>query len=112
LELRLKQTDDAYDHLSQAAQLAPGNPVVMINYGAVLRTKGQFEEAEQVYLKAVSADPTRPEGYHNLAILYGDDMGRPQDAIKYFNLYIQYSQGKEDRNERVNKWINDLQTQK
>ena len=53
----------------KAAQLDPaGAGMYYYNEGAVLTNQGKVDEANQVFDKAIAADPTRPDPYYQKGV--------------------------------------------
>ena len=70
--------EDAYSSLSS-------NPIVANNYAIVLRTQGQLEEAEKIYLKILKKNPRNISTNLNYAILLVDYMKKYQKAQQFVN---------------------------
>ena len=67
------------------------NPNVFIaqnNLGGILLTQGRAGEAEAYFLKAITLEPTYPEGYDNLGIVL-HDAGRIDEAIARYRTAVQ-----------------------
>jgi tetratricopeptide (TPR) repeat protein len=83
--------------------------VLYHNLGVLLSEKGLWEEAEEVYLKAITVDPKRLEAYNDLGCLYikRGELRRAEDMLNkalkvnplfakaYYNLGVIYAENKE-----------------
>ncbi|MGH8222819.1 MAG: tetratricopeptide repeat protein, partial [Woeseiaceae bacterium] len=72
--------------------------------GMLSRRKGEFEEAEAAYLKAVTADPEYALAHYNLGVLNELYLQRLDVALQHFERYQELS----GEDEQVTKWIADL----
>ena len=70
------------------------------------RAQGDFAEAEAVYLNVLSSVPEFYDAHFNLGILYDMYLRRPLDAQKHYQAYIANAP---EADERVEKWLVDLQ---
>jgi tetratricopeptide (TPR) repeat protein len=74
-ELKLARTDYA-----KCLAIDPANPIVLYNYGLVLRKIGDADGATQSYERALQIDPDFREPIMELAVLYLRS-GRADDAL-------------------------------
>jgi tetratricopeptide (TPR) repeat protein len=56
--------------------------------GAILRSQGRFTDAEEVYRKAIKADPSYANAYYNLGLLYEECLKDNQKAVDAFEKHI------------------------
>ncbi|HPK00087.1 MAG TPA: hypothetical protein PKW60_11420, partial [Candidatus Hydrogenedentes bacterium] len=59
-ELRVKKLDDAEEHLGRALQMRPGDPTLLLDFGALLLEKGNTSAGQR---------------YIRMAIDYADRLG-------------------------------------
>jgi Tfp pilus assembly protein PilF len=74
-ELQLARADYA-----RCLAIDPNNPIVLYNYGLVLRKSGDADGATQSYERAIQIDPHFREPIMELAVLYLHS-GRADDAL-------------------------------
>jgi tetratricopeptide (TPR) repeat protein len=70
LRFRQGNYDQAFDLLSQAAQLNPDNPATQNYLGVTLNQRGQRKPAETALRRALALDPNYAEAHANLAAVY------------------------------------------
>ena len=64
----------------RAMEINPHDAILLTNYGALMMTRGNPEQAEEFFERAIQADPLYPNPYHARALLSLDE-GRPADAV-------------------------------
>mgnify|MGYP005845313139 CR=1 FL=1 len=89
--LRLSQGDfaGAEELAAAAAALRPGAPEAWTNLGLARRALGQFAGAREAYEKALLASPRYPPALKNLGILHEKYLGRPAQAVPYYDRYLE-----------------------
>ena len=98
----LTQLENTVDIQTQAKVFR----VHSLNQLALLaREKGQFEQAETLYLQALAIEPSNPTVIRNLAILLDLYRGKLAEALA---LYEQYQSLQEEPDAKVKDWIFDL----
>jgi len=100
------QKEKAQQMLQRALELVPGHPLASQEYGQLLRSQGNFEEAREVFTTSLEAFPEYFPLHKNLAILcdiYIGDLGCAYDN------YVAYSTAQPD-DEQVKIWLADLQS--
>jgi Flp pilus assembly protein TadD len=60
---------DALQHLEKARTLAPSDPVVLANLGALYQKLERFEDAEAMYRAALAQSPDDPRAHFNLGLI-------------------------------------------
>jgi tetratricopeptide (TPR) repeat protein len=75
--------------------------------GMAQRQQGRFRDAEQSYLKAITADPGYANAYFNLGILYELYLARPELALEQYARFRELKAGDPAAGD-VEKWIADL----
>jgi len=98
--------------LQKSLAIDPTNAVAMVNLGSILRSEGKLDDAEQMYLKAVSLNPDLAEGYFNLGVLYDSYKKDKAKAIENYSRYWQLAKDRKDAVETVPQWIERLQNEK
>jgi tetratricopeptide (TPR) repeat protein len=73
--------DEALAQIQRAAELDPFSGQIKENLGFALERRGSFHEAEAVYRRAITIDPSRPGLYVSLAILNAYAFDRFADAV-------------------------------
>lgn len=76
--------------------------------GILRRRQGRFAEAEAAYRAALEAAPDYALGHYNLAVLLDLYLHRPAEALEH---YLLYQSLMPQPDERVARWIVDLQRQ-
>lgn len=89
----------------QAIMINRDNLAAYHRYGVLLREQGRFSEAEAVYLQALDIWQKDAASHKNLAILYDIYMGRLDDALRHYQVYMTLT-GQENR--QAKGWIADL----
>ncbi len=97
-----EQAQEAFTHAIQAnaTNLAAYNQL-----GILARQQGQFERAEDYYLKALAVWPEHAQSHRNLGILYELYMGKLEPALSH---YEQYQALLPEDDPQVLGWIADL----
>ncbi len=80
---RAGRTEEAIDHLTAAAKLAPDDPEIFNILGNTLRTLGRLSEARDAYLRTLALKPGHAIAHNNLALALQDG-GKLDDAIASF----------------------------
>ncbi len=83
----LHDTAEAISELAVAVEIEGGDPVLRMFYGAVLRTAGQFVEAEQQLKQAIALDPWYAAPHFQLAYAY-HQRGMRDAAIEQYRLFL------------------------
>lgn len=86
---RNKEWRDPVVFYNQTLKYAPTSYRVINNLGMAYADKGDNEEAEKTYKKAIAADPSNPVAYHNLGNVYRA-IGKIDLAIENFNAAIRH----------------------
>jgi tetratricopeptide (TPR) repeat protein len=79
--------EDTIPLLESALQRQPDNYGVVMNLGIAYRGVGRHLEAERMYRKALELQPSRPDPWFNMGILYGDHMKDYDRAITALQTY-------------------------
>jgi tetratricopeptide (TPR) repeat protein len=97
--------EDARGAIDAALALDPDHAPALNQLGMLLRRNGEFLEAEAAYLKAVTASPDYALAHYNLGVLNELYLQRLDSALEHFERYQELA----GEDERVEKWITDLQ---
>lgn len=84
---RIGKPVPAEQHLKTALGLVPNHPVASNEYGLLLRKSGRFEEAREVYEKALASFPEYLPAHRNLGILCDLYLNDPECALRQFEIY-------------------------
>lgn len=103
------RTDSARSAFERAIEANPTNCAAFNQLGVLARREGRLNEAESSYLACIDRDPTFPQVYLNLGILYEVYLGRLPQALEAYREYqdLTASAGSEDT--RVKGWVVDLE---
>jgi len=105
-QYRLEDPEAAEASFLQAIAVNANNMDAYTWLGTLYREQGRFEDAEQVYLKALEVWPHHAASHRNLGILYDLYMGRFDEALQHYKM-LQKILPEEDR--QVKGWIIDLE---
>jgi tetratricopeptide (TPR) repeat protein len=105
IHLNTGNDEDARAAVDAALALDPDHAPALNQLGMLLRRDGQFLEAEAAYLKAVTASPDYALAHYNLGVLNELYLQRLDYALQHFERYQELA----GEDERVEKWITDLQ---
>ena len=102
------QNEKAIDYFSQSIVVNPTNLVAYNQYAIFLREQGDFQQAEAIYLNALTVWEDYPDTHKNLGVLYDLYLGNKEAALQHYVTYQELTGGS-DR--EVAGWIVDLQRQ-
>lgn len=85
-------------------EVDPGNVGALNRLAMLDRQQGDFEQAHSRYLKALERNPDHAPVLLNLAILLDIYLGRPGDALDY---YQRYGEASAEPDPRLEDWIFD-----
>lgn len=104
-----ERTDSARHAFEQAIEANPTNCAAYNQLGVLARQEGRLLEAEGSYLACIDRDPTFPQVYLNLGILYEVYLGKLPQALEAYREYqdLAATSGFEDN--RVKGWVVDLE---
>jgi Flp pilus assembly protein TadD len=96
----------ALTSVNQAYIQAPASPQVLLLYGRVSRAAGKFTDAEKYLLQAKKVVAGKsPEILWELALLYGNNMQKYNQAADELELYIKASKLNDQEKETTRKLI-------
>jgi cytochrome c-type biogenesis protein CcmH/NrfG len=75
------QHQKSIDAYARALELQPNNPDVLTDQGVMYRAVGKFDEAIAVFEKAQQAAPTHMQSLLNMAVVYDNDLKKPEKAV-------------------------------
>jgi tetratricopeptide (TPR) repeat protein len=102
----LKKLDQAISAYRRALNADPRNATIRNNLGVVYMEKGEYAKAAAEFKKVLDIDPNYTNAILNLGILYDERLGDRDQALRYYQMYVQ-KQG--PRAKEVQRWIDDLQ---
>jgi tetratricopeptide (TPR) repeat protein len=85
--MRMGKPAPAEQHFKTALGLVPNHPAASNEYGLLLRKSGRFEEARDIYEKALASFPDYLPVHRNLGILCDLYLNDPECALKQFEIY-------------------------
>ena len=104
--LKLDKEEEARLAFRKAIAANPANCAAYNQLGVLSRQMGDFAQAENHYLKCLSAQPDSADVYLNLGILYELYLGRLQEAL---GAYRQYQNLSVEPDRKVAGWVLDLE---
>ncbi len=102
--MRMGKYDQAENHFKSALAIIPNHPVAANEYGILLRKNGKFNDARQLYEKAIDAFPDYLPLHRNLGILCDIYLNDPACALREFKFYSTYA----PTDEKVKLWISEI----
>jgi len=103
---RNREPDLAMASFAKAAALNPRNVVALNWLGTLCRERGDYSRAENAYRRALAADAGYAPAWLNLAILYDNNLRRPQQALAHYREYQRLAAAP---NPMVAVWIKELE---
>jgi tetratricopeptide (TPR) repeat protein len=88
------QLSKAAESLGAALELEPNDAKTLYLAAAVRLQENRLTDAEQLLIKARTADPNLPEVYYGLGVLYRLK-GQKQDAINAFEKFLAIGPGQD-----------------
>jgi Tfp pilus assembly protein PilF len=85
--MRTGKAEQAEQHFKTALGLVPHHPVASNEYGLLLRKRGRFKEAREVYENALESFPDYLPIHRNLGILCDLYLNDPECALKQLEIY-------------------------
>lgn len=100
--------DDALatSSFERATALDPALAEAQVRLGVLYRRSGNFDKAEDAYKAALDQQTDNRYAHLNLGILYDVYLQRPAQALTHYKRFQELS---EQPDEKVAKWISDLQ---
>ncbi len=102
--MRIGKPELAEQHFKTALELVPHHPVASNEYGLLLRRSGRFQEAREIYEKAIGVFPEYLPARKNLGILCDLYLNDPACALRQFEVYSRAMPA----DEQVKIWIAEL----
>ena len=89
----LGRYDEALLLAEKSAALDPLSPIINLNLGAMLESRGRFGKAEACYRRAIEIDPSMSIGYTSLGTLEAYSMNRFADAVPLVETAVRLDPG-------------------
>jgi len=103
--LQLGNKEEAEAHLQKALSLVPAHPLASNDYGLLLRRSGRFDEAREVYEKALDVFPEYLPLHQNLGVLCDLYLDDAMCAYREFSEYKRI----DSENQDINTWLAELE---
>ena len=88
LSTRLEEYEAALEQVDALLEQDPDRIDVLLLKGLILCQAGEYSQAETLYLEIAHL---HPNAVLNLAFLYKDHLDEPEQALRYFRMYLAYS---------------------
>ncbi len=89
LTLQQGDAETAIELLQAAAESRPGAPEAWHDLGLARRSLAHWDAAREAYETALNVDPGYTPALKNLGILLEKYLGRPAEALPYYDQYLQ-----------------------
>jgi tetratricopeptide (TPR) repeat protein len=86
---RIEEAQAVY---SRGEEACPNDPILLFNFALLKEDQEQWEDAIDLYHRALDADPAMGDAHYNLGILY-HSLKRQRDAVRHFSAYRKLSAG-------------------
>ncbi|GIX44173.1 MAG: tetratricopeptide repeat protein [Candidatus Hydrogenedentota bacterium] len=101
----LRRLDLAIGAFRKALELDPKHKFARNNLGVVYMEKGEYAKAAEQFKKVLELDPNYEKALLNLGIIYDDHLQDKQQALKYYERYLQVGGNRADE---VRRWANSI----
>jgi tetratricopeptide (TPR) repeat protein len=98
--------DQAIEILEQARTINSNNRQAHNLLGVIARKQGRFEDAVSNYDKAIAVEAGYADAHLNLGIVYELYMGRLEDALAQYQIYLSLTP---EGDKKVSGWVKDIQ---
>jgi predicted TPR repeat methyltransferase len=88
LALRERKATEAVEHMAQVVEIAPGDAVMVYEYGNALVAANRRDDAIAAYQRAVQLEPYWADPYLRLGIVF-DNAGQPGKAAAVYREYLE-----------------------
>ncbi len=94
--------DIAEFYFEKGLSISPDDNILLNNYAALKMEKKQFKEAQNLFEKALEIDPSYPNTYYGLSLLF-QSTGNPERALEFLNRLFDQPKSDDIRNTQVYK---------
>jgi len=91
LDENFNQKDKAYQIYQDAFSISPDNAIALYLSARKYLAQKDYETAEKIEKQALEINPTLPEPYRILGLMYLDVKKDKKTALAYFNNYLKYN---------------------
>ena len=95
-----RNLDVAEFFFQKCYEINPNDHLLLNNYAAIMMEKGDIEKARGLFEKAVAIDPTYPNTYYGLAMLYRS-ADEPESAIETLERLFSQPRSKDIRSSQI-----------
>jgi len=99
--------DVAEFYFQKGLSIQPDDNILLNNYAALKMEQKQFEEAQKLFEKALALDPSYPNTYYGLSLLY-QSTGNNEQAIELLNRLFDQPKSEDIRSSQVYQQAWDL----
>ncbi len=92
--------DVAEFYFQKGLSISPNDNILLNNYAALKMEKKQFKEAQDLFEKALEIDPSYPNTYYGLALLY-QSTGNADRALELLNTLFDQPKSEDIRSAQV-----------
>ncbi len=94
--------------LGHALSLKPDAIEALIAIGIIHRKKGNITAAKAALTRALDESPENLTARYNLAVLYADELSRPEEAVRLFNEVVQSAREDSELSQLSRSYIGEL----
>ena len=86
---RIEEAQTVY---SRGVRACPDDPILLFNFALLREDQQRWQDAIDLYKRALDADPGMLDAHYNLGVLY-HTLERERDAVRHFSAYRKLSAG-------------------
>lgn len=107
IAMKQQQPEDAEKHFRKALDINPSNINAYLRLAQVLRVKGKFVSAQNVYAEVLALWKDFPEAHLNLGILYDVYLNKPLVGQQHMEAYQFLTDSK---SQEVSEWLAEIRS--
>lgn len=107
IAMKQQRVEEAEKHFRKAIEMSPDNINAYLRLAQVLRVKGAFVHAQNVYAEVLMVWKDFPEAHLNLGILYDIYLNKPLAGQQHMEAYQFLTDSK---NQQVSEWLAEIRS--